>query len=1256
MEPRSSRANADSGSFGGTNGLQWFNDVWSYDPRLNTWTEQECIGYIPAPREGHSAAVVGDVMYVFGGRTEEGTDLGDLAAFRLSTRRWYTFQNMGPSPSPRSGHSMTAHGKQIIVLAGEPSSAPREPGELSMVYILDTAKIRYPNDQPPPVNKGEQANSSGNSRPSLEARSASQAGRSVSREGQLPHAGHMQKSESSSRDLPISAPGQTNQPPDGPMPGNSAGPRPVRAPASQPPVGPPPQGQAPDPRLNIAMQSPSHLDPQNRTPPKETRNHGPPVDTARAASIEAHRRTPSNRDSPKDLAIKVARPTSPEGQGRRTPTQPPAAKAKAMEAGEAAPLISAPSRQRSLRSQRGQGSIDGSEEGLFGRTGSNRIHSGDGMADVRSLRSIGDEPKSPRLTAHQEALIKELEATKSRNAWYASELALARKAGYQPTSSSSPTFDERAANQLGDEDRPLIEAFLAMRAELGKMQLTVEQQAASAAKQVAEIEHQRDAAVSEAAYARAKLAAHSGSAHGTPQPDSARGVDDDAERTTDISRRLALALAAQNEHKSKLELIANELQAEKRAREFAEESAEAAQKRIDDLSQGRNPMELEAIKVELHEAQIKVRDEAAQRARAEEKLSLLQVDRDEISQTHEGTSNRLQEHIASLGSLQAAVTASSEKASTLERHLEQEREQKESLERKLVNLRAEHEERTTELESTAQRLRETEELAESHAKEAATHREAFVGGLSRAAHVDGPAPRDTATEQRILVLQQSADRAHSLAKNNQEAADLAAQKLRSAEERIAGLEAYQEQISREGLQMRRQIHAALRDAQAAQAENREMKGQLENHQRDANALAIQHGALKDVLSERSIHHDSRRSPMFENHSPGSRFGTPDQNRLRELEQQLQSSMKAHEESKSTFESREQEADRQYREKLEQLENDYQSAVHYVKGTEKMLKRMKDELSKYKTQNTRLQSELESVKGGDRSASQNDEDTAKLAAERDALQKSIDDIQKQSGFHISTLESQLSSMRADLTATQAERDQHRSNHEVLSRSIHQTRSELSQLKSENAMLESRAMDAEKKVTMLLDQVGQSVGNYRRQSQIYSGGPAPPHGNVNGMNHADRDRDRQSVHSVSSLVSTTTGGGGGGGGRDRADSSSQDEMFADNRGSLALDSLASELDALKSRWESTSRSYRLSNQFDFERTPTKDSSMGPGTGAGGGGGGGGEGGEGGSGGGGGAELSENLAKWRKRLEDEERGAKSGGTTNPKESSLLRDGGMI
>ena len=41
---------------------------------------------------------------------------------------------------------MTTIGKLVCVLAGEPSSAPRDAVELGMGYFLDTAKIRYPAD------------------------------------------------------------------------------------------------------------------------------------------------------------------------------------------------------------------------------------------------------------------------------------------------------------------------------------------------------------------------------------------------------------------------------------------------------------------------------------------------------------------------------------------------------------------------------------------------------------------------------------------------------------------------------------------------------------------------------------------------------------------------------------------------------------------------------------------------------------------------------------------------------------------------------------------------------------------------------------------------------------------------------------------------------------------------------------------------------------------------------------------------------
>ena len=1215
--------------FGGTNGAQWFNDVWVYDPQTNSWAQQDCIGYIPAPREGHSAALVNDVMYIFGGRTEEGTDLGDLAAFRISSKRWYTFQNMGPSPSPRSGHSMTAHGKQIIVLAGEPSSAPRDTAELSMVYVLDTAKIRYPNDQPP-TNQATRGDQGGGPvrRPSSEAKSAIPTSRSGSRQAQAPpmDSANLARNGSGARETP---PASTNPvtapptvPPTAPIAAPVIGNRPVenfsqnngsrlpRASLAQAPAGPPPQGQAPTPRTNGVIQQQNA--PKNRMTASDDRSAGPPLDTIRAAVAEVPRQSPLTspvaRDSPKE-ANRASREASPGGPGRRTPTQPqPISKAKAMEAGEAAPLMhGGPSRQRSLRSQRGQGSIDSSEEGLLGRAGSSRLNS-DGAG---SLRSLADEPRSPKLTTHQEALVKELEAAKSRNAWYASELALARKAGYQPGVSSSPTFDERAVNQFGDDDKPMIEAFLAMRSELVRMQQTVEQQATAAAKRVAEVEHQRDAAVSEAAYARAKLAAHSSSPSGTPQSDAARDLDEHSERTTDISRRLALALAAQSELKTRFDSLTNDLSTERRSRELAEESAEAAQRRLSDITQGRNPVEVESLRLELLEAQAGARDEAGQRAQTEEKLRMLQIDKEALTQRHEEVSSRLADHISSIDPIKAAVAASAEKAELLERQLEQERQQRDELERKLLQLRADHEERTAELESTSHKLRDAEELADTHAKEATAHRVALFAGLSKAANVELTRDNNTLSEQRIGVLQQSTDRAHAIARSHQEAADAAAQRLRAAEERIAGLEAYQEQSSREGLQIRRQLQAAMKDVQSHHAENRELRSQLETNQRDSSALAVQHGALKNLLSERGVNiSDIRRSPMTDT-SPSSRFGTPEQTRLRELEQQLQSSMKAHEESKHSFESREQEADRNYREKIEQLENDYQSAVHYVKGTEKMLKRMKDELSKYKTQNTQLKSELESTRSEDLATGSSG--NAGWEAEREALQQSIDDIRAQTSSQIATLETNLAAIQRELAVTQTDRDLNRMNHDSLLDSVGQTQSELAQLKSENSRLETRAIDAEQKVTMLLDQVGQSVGNYRRQSQIQPQRDSALSGEANGAHH-NREQSSSTV--------TSTG-----------QSSTDDGQYTDTRGSLALDNLASELDALRSHWESNTRNYRMSNQFDFERTPTNERS-------------------------GGGELSDSLANWRKRLEEEEddRGAKDGSSSSGVNEAVPKEQGMI
>jgi chromosome segregation ATPase len=792
------------------------------------------------------------------------------------------------------------------------------------------------------------------------------------------------------------------------------------------------------------------------------------------------------------------------------------------------------------------------------------------------------------------ALLKELDAAKNRNAWYASELELARKAGYVPNPSSSPILDQRAAESFDDEDKPLIEALIAMKNELANVQGSIDKQAVLAAKQIAEVEKQRDAAVSEAVYAKAKLAAHTGSQSSTPQPEidvrdlGAMSTD----RSNDISKKLAAALAEQRDLQSKLEMLTTELDAERRGRKLAEDTSNSCQSRISDLEmyKQQNSSEVERLKAELHEFQVKAREEAIICAEAVAAAQLLQADKDELESKYQDAIGSSKDHSDTFESLREAIASSADMRNLLERKLEEERAQREKVESKLSKLKAEHENRVTELEITTRRLRDVEELAEQHAVEARTHRQAVLSGLDRVAARD-VSSKNTVNNDRVAALQAQAQASNALVRKYQAAADTASEKLRSAEERIAGLEAYQEQVSREGMSIRKQLQSTMREVQSLQAANSEMKYQLANQQLETNAVHVQHNTLKDILGERGIS-PSGAARARGLSSPQSGANTPDLSRLRELEQQLASSIQAHQETKQTFEAREQEAESTYREKLSQLENDYQSAVHYVKGTEKMLKRMKDELAKYKSDNTRLKEQLSEAEEG-RGLSQ--EASSGWETERASLNKQIDSLQADLKISVSQLERQMADVKRELAATQQDRDLLKQSHDEtqrqLSASTQQARSDLAQLQQENALLERRAQDAEQKVSLLLDQVEQSVDTYRRQSrQVESnGGPGTSH---------------QRTLSASESVSESSLYDGG------------------NRNSTALDSLANELETLRSHWENTNKNYRLSNAFEFEeRTPIGrspgDSLVASNAGDG---------------------LSGSLADWRKRLDAEEEVARS------------------
>ncbi|KAI9163339.1 Tip elongation aberrant protein [Paramyrothecium foliicola] len=1140
--------------FGGTNGFQWFNDVWCYEAAVNKWSQLDCRGYIPCPREGHASALVGDVMYVFGGRTEEGSDLGDLAAFKISTRRWYTFQNMGPSPSPRSGHSMTTVGKSIVVLGGEPSSAATAINDLGILYVLDTTKIQYPAEGP------QQQPSSQNGTRGAQARRPSTA--------EPPSVGRNLSSRDGSTGPPdgrrlAGTPTNMNSSPNGhksPTPNGTESPAPLNGPA-----GVIATGKGPKPGMTSTPPLGSTGSPPHDSASAKSSIEAAAVSRVRGASADRAGRSASPMIStaqPPATRETIDETESPIINGRRTPTQTATRAGPRQE-----PVTPEAMRNKPMRPARAEVPVEQPNEAASKAAVNRPVSPPPPKQATNPLarRSSGRNSQTV-------ALLKELDSSRNRNAWYASELELARKAGYVPNAALSPALDAKAAETFDDEDRPLIEALLAMRTELANVQSAVDKQAVIAARQVAEAEKQRDAAIQEAVYAKAKLAAQLGS---TSQLDV--GPDHPA-RSDEISKKLASALHLQKELNSQLDSAKTELDAERKARQLADDTASAAQKRMAELENYKQTTstEVERLKAELHYIQREAREHSITSSEAVAAMELLRVEKDEIASRLEEALTSSKDHGETFTSLRGAMLASDEAKAHVESRLENERTEREKLETKFNMLKAEHEARTAELVAVTQRLRDAEEIAEKHANEARTHRQAVLSGLDKisARDVSNLGKADT---ERINVLQNQVASANAMVKKYQQEADSTAEKLRSAEERIAGLEQYQEQSSREGVTIRRQLQSALRETQGLQAANTDLKNQLAAQQLETNAMTVQHTALKGILSERGI------SPTAPNRSRG--LASPEQSRLKELEAQLSNANAAHEETKQAFAQQAQESEAAYREKLSQLESDYQSAVHYVKGTEKMLKQLKDQLSRYKTDNGRLKAEIEDLEDQLRSNKETSTATAGWEKERDGLHTKVGALEQELRESSVKLERSLEALRAELGESKRERDEAVSSSEEASKKLASSRKELEELQSENALLEQRANDAEQKVSLLLDQVEHSVDNYRRRSRQVSEAGVGTNGNT--ISHTrNESSDAESAYGANSM---------------------------DARNSAALDNLASELETLRSHWEATNKNYRLSTNFDFESAgPVKkdedDSPAGLG-------------------------LSESLADWRKRLDAEE-----------------------
>jgi chromosome segregation ATPase len=863
------------------------------------------------------------------------------------------------------------------------------------------------------------------------------------------------------------------------------------------------------------------------------------------------------------------------------------------------------------------GSLDTPEKHKMEDIESTRSTTGDQSPDEPKHSEIHHEEMSsttPQPNAPNENSVEEL---KKRLAWATTELALAQSKGYtiEKIDEEDDIADILGKNNIQVKDTRLLQALLSTRHQLSRVKDLVKDQTRTASEQISEAERQRDEAMSEAAYARARLAA----AQSGDEEGGAIALND---RATELSRKLVTSLSMQNELSMKVDDLTVQLLAEKRARKVAEDNATNHLSKFGDAEQRRQEAwsQLEEIRAKFNEAHRVATDERVKSVDREAFANNLKIETEELKKQVAELTELVETQANAVQTTKAAIASATQRAENAENALNAERVQRRELEREIVKLKQE----LTSLEGQKTRIEDLELQLDHAREEADAARNVMLKGL------DNLGSRSTSTntvdyDSRLRSLQEHLEATKTLHTESREAHENATQELQKAHERITALEQAQSQSVREAANLQTRLSESLEQLSALQEEHTKVRSRMVDVQRDLDASDVKHSAIKQLFSERP----STASPLrlfSERPSTASPLrsmtATPEfSNKLRDLERQLEDSQRLREELEMSQEQvmqnlsvaskRHKDATRRQREaeervkkleeelerssapsvsgssttdaaeatrrqleaekklaestivfqdRLAQLEADYQSAVHYVKGTEKMIRRMKEELTKYKSQNAFLQTELhelkrQSLKGSDEELQSWEAEKERLMKEMEALQLAHKAESESATEHIKSVQAQLDqqaeerdALRSQLEAVQKdlhkssvrtqelEAELHRINHyddkSQLESDLIAAKAASKRLEQENQQLETRALEAEEKVSLLLDQVENSVDTYRRSivPNKRSDGNSPP------------------ISPRSSSVG--------------------------NRTSVALDSLAHELDQLRSHWESSTHRYRLS----------------------------------------------------------------------------------
>ncbi|EDV22699.1 uncharacterized protein TRIADDRAFT_58524 [Trichoplax adhaerens] len=109
--------------FGGASASDNYNDTWLYNPELGTWKRIAASGQLPAPRTArYCGGIANNIVYIFGGGMNGAVPVADQKLHFLhldeANSSWNVRQVNGNAPLSRQGHTVAVVGNQILIYGG----------------------------------------------------------------------------------------------------------------------------------------------------------------------------------------------------------------------------------------------------------------------------------------------------------------------------------------------------------------------------------------------------------------------------------------------------------------------------------------------------------------------------------------------------------------------------------------------------------------------------------------------------------------------------------------------------------------------------------------------------------------------------------------------------------------------------------------------------------------------------------------------------------------------------------------------------------------------------------------------------------------------------------------------------------------------------------------------------------------------------------------------------------------------------------